>query len=822
MSTRSKTRQQRKLKALATNTSNAVAHKRLLEGRGLAEVCPAYDFCISSILQQYGIDSNAAAPAAASAATTQKTAKAASAAAAFNGAGSWTPSAALIASIKSSSTSSKINEAGENDDFHSMKLSRLLCTTLARELAKGTASAAAAGGLPTRISRLIAEQQDKDVIQHSVAAVLADEIVAKKRRAVWLVNDEKTRQSAADLLTDVFGIAADSFCVLSTGSRKALESDALFGSASKGGNQDLVIVLSSPDAARANSVLRDIIVKKLAEEASQFASLRAVFVAAAGDVARKIQLSAGTGLTPPPTPISTQLSQPAFAALSSQSDLHLLGDRSASSVATAPPPPPPQLNSGSTAAFASSSSAQPAAAAPAAAAKKLHFAVVDGFGSFFALCKLIQNLALGTKLVVHFSTPATAMFFVDAYFALTTQSDSLFGQGAAGLMLVCDAEDYPKRGEYIADGVFMKSYEEALQAHVEAAAKRFTAIPGHMRRAVFVSGFGHVPAISAPGQQHNVSGIFVQADTFPDLALSVSYLFQSKDAVFGGGSHVGSQYRTFIAFVSPKERKFGMVDALREIISGGVAGSAKRRGRNENSSTGSSVAANCNNTTTWTVDELQVGAILRGATDKSSNLSQVLEAREFQTLVRKLHALTVSAHEAYRQLCLFYNTMAFGRHLSEVSLALSSIRPNLVRSNSNNDNNGNDNSGFQLPFFGAKTAGWYGYLRAAALETGKFAEHIDVDALAHRFGLETPPLLDLRTADTPYRPREDLFRFAKSITLEQSRSFARFANEHLPAEADDEEDLQEYGGGWAEDDDEEDEAVKVAETDKKKKKKKKQ
>lgn len=204
--------------------------------------------------------------------------------------------------------------------------------------------------------------------------------------------------------------------------------------------------------------------------------------------------------------------------------------------------------------------------------------------------------------------------------------------------------------------------------------------------------------------------------------------------------------------------------------------------------------------TVWSVEELQLGSIVRGATDKGANLSQVLEARELQGLVAKMHALTVAAHEAYRALCLFYNTMAFGRHLAEVELALNRIRPELVATPSASSSNDGSAAALlapQLPFFGAKTAAWYNYLRGAALESGRFAEHVDVDALAHRFGLETPPLLDLRTADTPYRPREDLYRFAKGVDTEMMRGFKKFADEKLPAEQYEEDN---YGGGFVDED----------------------
>merc|ERR1711991_423507 len=65
---------------------------------------------------------------------------------------------------------------------------------------------------------------------------------------------------------------------------------------------------------------------------------------------------------------------------------------------------------------------------------------------------------------------------------------------------------------------------------------------------------------------------------------------------------------------------------------------------------------------------------------------------------------------------------------------------------------------------------------------------LDLDEVASQFGLESAPLLDLRTKSNAFRPKEDYGKFAAQRDLHERRAFKRLADETIQPEVDDDAD----------------------------------
>lgn len=80
----------------------------------------------------------------------------------------------------------------------------------------------------------------------------------------------------------------------------------------------------------------------------------------------------------------------------------------------------------------------------------------------------------------------------------------------------------------------------------------------------------------------------------------------------------------------------------------------------------------------------------------------------------------------------------------------------------------------------------YSRLRPAEIFNVK---QLNLDVYASEFGLEEAPLLDLRTKATPFRPKEDLVKFAVHRLKSELREKRAYANEHLIGEGPEEHDV---------------------------------
>jgi hypothetical protein len=72
-------------------------------------------------------------------------------------------------------------------------------------------------------------------------------------------------------------------------------------------------------------------------------------------------------------------------------------------------------------------------------------------------------------------------------------------------------------------------------------------------------------------------------------------------------------------------------------------------------------------------------------------------------------------------------------------------------------------------------------------------ETVPLDLVAEQFGFETPPVLDLRTKSTPYRPRRDVYREMQVKLKEDRQRVRQYAREHLVGEGPDEHLLEGAG-----------------------------
>lgn len=54
--------------------------------------------------------------------------------------------------------------------------------------------------------------------------------------------------------------------------------------------------------------------------------------------------------------------------------------------------------------------------------------------------------------------------------------------------------------------------------------------------------------------------------------------------------------------------------------------------------------------------------------------------------------------------------------------------------------------------------------------------------VAQEFGFADAPLLDLRLCDTPFRPREDVYKAARLKQKRERATYHRFAGEHIVGE----------------------------------------
>ncbi|PWV17403.1 hypothetical protein C3747_18g306 [Trypanosoma cruzi] len=60
---------------------------------------------------------------------------------------------------------------------------------------------------------------------------------------------------------------------------------------------------------------------------------------------------------------------------------------------------------------------------------------------------------------------------------------------------------------------------------------------------------------------------------------------------------------------------------------------------------------------------------------------------------------------------------------------------------------------------------------------------VDLAKVAEEFGYTEVPILDLRTRDTPFRPKEDIFRAAAERAVVERRKMRAYVNEHIVGEA---------------------------------------
>lgn len=743
MSTAKAPRGQRLIEHVAATTADPKL-KRILAPRSLEDVAPAYNRFLLN-----------AAPIVTANDAEKKKQKESSTSSEF-----WTPSPELVRNVRS-------NPDAE-EEFHTMKLSRVLCKAISNEVEKKVAPDAADsnGLLPTRVSRLVvpasvqksSSHDDAEdgalLLIHSCAAVLASKIAsqspspAQQSALVWIVENNNRRDEVETVLEAVFGLAPSSFVVVSAAARTPVDlaSTSLFLSSSSSSTA-AAATAPSPNKKKNNA-------KPTAATATEKRHLYIVTTTSSSGVNANRALAE--------TVVSATNSK-AFSSL----QLLIFGQTEQSIKSIDVGLSSPKSGSSSQETTSTKQAKASAVTLDTTTPRKLFYAVTDGFGNFFALCKLIQNLSRGQRCVISFATRNSAAFFVDAFYALQNKSDSLIGQ-ASGLTLICDAENVPKRIEAASSGF---TYDELVQNHISAAATRFTNLRDD-RAGVFVSGFGVVPQL-APG----TNGIFVQAEPLPDLALAATCLFLSESSPLNHPQ----QYKTNLLFVSPNEVRAGLPAALEEILATSTFAAASSMGNDNNNNNNNnrrqrdqeqqqqatSSSSSSSPASLWSLTQLPISSILRGATDKNTNLNQILEAREFQSLVRKIFALNASAYEAFRSYCLFFQTMCFGYHMETSVIALRRIL-------------GNANFGL-----GPKTAEYYEYCQRTAADSSAFATFLNLEAQAHRFGLENPPLLDLRTKDTTFRPRRDLYRFAVSVKTQQGRDYKNFADENLQPEQED-------------------------------------
>jgi hypothetical protein len=766
--------------------------KRLLGPRSLESTAPPF--------AAFLWNSEHAAAAAPSAAGTAAPAVAVAVQTSAGGA-AWSPSPALLKlSLARRDARAAAGDADPAAAFHALKLSRALCHALGAAVGADFSSSIASPtdgempALPARVTRIIAPVSDADIVLQSCAMVAADAVVARGAaapRVVWFVENAGHRDAALRVVADVLGVAAEGrIAIVSAGARGALDAgaDVVLEAAAA----DAVSSSSSGAARGAGGVVLLVTAMSAARVVRQVAASLAALVAerlAAARASPSSPLSSAKAATlrSPVVPVQvivvghSDSAVRGFGVGAAASDARGGSPTPVASQRTDVGSSPPRDAAGANVVRAvdfSSSVAAPAVVAAASAPRSLLYAVVDGFGAFYALCRLVQNLSAGQRAVIHFATRHTATFFVDAFYALTGAGNSVLGRSAGGLTIVCDAEGVPKRNEVPAG----TDYDGAVRAHVADAARRFTAArPDHA--AVFVSAFGCVPptqqlrsSSASTAASAASSAIFVQAETMPDVVLGAASLFLSRRSPLLDPR----QFSTVLVFVTPGEQRAGFVEALTELVSGNgdsatsatATTTAAAGQRRERDAADNDAAPHASAAGPWTVQQLPLASILRATTDRQVQLAHMLEARELQSLVRKIFTLQTDAYEAFRSFCLMYHTSSFGRH---IEVAVTAVR-RLAAAGALVSNPSSGGNTFAL---GPRVVAWYERLQRAAGDATQIAALINLGALAHRFGLETPPLLDLRTADTQFRPSVDLYRFAATAAALQRREFREYAAEHL-------------------------------------------